>query len=75
MSAKALISSALPDGSRKNIVACSPGSPLKRMYGSITNSMSRARRRAANASHSDHRQHDAEMAYRHVVAVDRVALG
>jgi hypothetical protein len=25
------ISIALPDGSRKNIVACSPGSPLKRM--------------------------------------------
>jgi hypothetical protein len=31
MSAKALSSIALPDGSRKNMVACSPGSPLKRM--------------------------------------------
>jgi hypothetical protein len=29
MSAKALISSALPKASRKNMVACSPGSPLK----------------------------------------------
>ena len=29
--AKALISTALPDGSRKNMVACSPGSPLKRI--------------------------------------------
>ena len=29
-SANALNSSALPDGSRKNIVACSPGSPLNR---------------------------------------------
>ena len=30
-SANDFISMALPDGSRKNIVACSPGSPLKRM--------------------------------------------
>lgn len=30
MSAKALISTALPLGSRKNMVACSPTSPLKR---------------------------------------------
>ena len=30
MSANALNSSALPNGSRKNIVACSPGSPSKR---------------------------------------------
>ena len=29
-SAKDFISIALPEGSRKNIVACSPGSPLKR---------------------------------------------
>lgn len=29
-SAKALSSMALPEGSRKNIVACSPGWPLKR---------------------------------------------
>src|SRR5690554_1458994 len=28
---KALNSSALPEGSRKNMVACSPGWPLKRM--------------------------------------------
>ncbi len=34
-SANALNSSALPHGSRKNIVACSPGSPLKRMCGSM----------------------------------------
>ncbi len=31
MSPKAFISSALPEGSVKNMVACSPGSPLKRM--------------------------------------------
>jgi len=35
MSANALISSAFPDGSRKNIVACSPGSPRKRTCGSM----------------------------------------
>jgi flavin reductase (DIM6/NTAB) family NADH-FMN oxidoreductase RutF len=29
----ALISSALPEGSRKNIVACSPGCPRKRTVG------------------------------------------
>lgn len=31
MLANALISTALPEGSRKNKVACSPTSPLKRM--------------------------------------------
>ncbi len=31
ISAKAFISTALPLGSLKNMVACSPGSPLKRM--------------------------------------------
>ena len=34
----ALISSALPEGSRKNIVACSPGSPRNRTVGGIAKS-------------------------------------
>ena len=38
-SAIALNSSALPAGSSRNIVACSPGSPAKRTVGAITNSM------------------------------------
>ena len=37
-SAKDLNSRALPLGSRKNIVACSPTSPLNRIFGSMTNS-------------------------------------
>ena len=48
----ALISSALPEGSRKNIVACSPGSPLKRTVGGIAKSTPAAVSRAASASHS-----------------------
>src|SRR5579859_1138241 len=36
---KALNSIALPQGSRKNIVACSPGCPLKRICGSMMNSI------------------------------------
>src|ERR1044072_1971424 len=39
ISANALNSSALPEGSRKNIVACSPTSPLKRTCGSMMKSM------------------------------------
>ena len=35
MSAKALSSTASPLGSRKNIVACSPGWPLKRTCGVV----------------------------------------
>ena len=38
-SRNALNSNALPDGSRKNIVHCSPGSPSNRTYGSITKSV------------------------------------
>ena len=34
-SRNALNSSALPEGSRKNMVACSPTSPLKRIWGSM----------------------------------------
>lgn len=39
MSLNALNSSALPEGSRKNIVACSPALSLNLMYGYITKSM------------------------------------
>jgi anaerobic selenocysteine-containing dehydrogenase len=44
-----LNSSALPDGSRKNMVACSPTWPAKRTYGSITKRMPPARSRSASA--------------------------
>jgi hypothetical protein len=42
ISAKAFISTALPLGSLKNIVACSPGSPWKRIQGAMTKSMAGA---------------------------------
>lgn len=42
-----LNSRALPAGSRKNMVACSPVLPLKRMYGSIANAMPAALIRSA----------------------------
>ena len=51
-SAIALNSSALPAGSSRNIVACSPGWPSKRTVGAMTNSTSAASRRAASARQS-----------------------
>src|SRR5690606_8778934 len=47
-----LNSSALPDGSRKNMVACSPTSPLKRTYGSMTNLVPASVSLLASASQS-----------------------
>src|SRR5688572_22468082 len=49
-----LNSSALPLGSSRNIVACSPGWPLKRTCGSITNRAPRSLSLAARACHSLH---------------------
>jgi hypothetical protein len=69
-SANALNSSALPLGSRKNIVACSPTSPLKRMCGSMMNFTPCVAQPAASASHSSIGQYHAEVPHRHVVAVD-----
>ena len=51
-SAIALNSSALPAGSSRNIVACSPGWPSKRTVGAITNSTPAASSRSASAFHS-----------------------
>src|SRR4029453_6122417 len=51
-SPNALNSSALPEGSRKNIVACSPTWPLKRTCGSITNFLPAPWRFSANDSQS-----------------------
>ena len=51
-SANALNSNALPLGSRKNIVACSPTSPANRIFGSITKSVPRDRSRSARSLHS-----------------------
>src|SRR5580692_1901178 len=48
MSAKAVNSRALPAGSRKNMVACSPTSPLKRTQGSMTKVTPALRRRSAS---------------------------
>src|SRR6185503_4737434 len=50
-SPNALNSSALPEGSRKNIVACSPTWPLKRTCGSITNLVPADSSLRASASH------------------------
>lgn len=47
-----LNSSALPHGSRKNIVACPPIWPPKRTCGSITKRVPARRSRSASASHS-----------------------
>src|SRR3569623_1881655 len=51
-SANALNSSALPLGSRKNIVACSPGWPTKRMCGAIPKTTPAALTRSASARQS-----------------------
>src|SRR5262249_33237900 len=51
---KLLNSSALPLGSRKNIVACSPGWPVNRVRGSMTNDTPAARTRPASAWNSSH---------------------
>ena len=51
MSAKALNSSALPAGSRKNIVACSPTWPLKRICGAMTKRIPAAVSRSARGCH------------------------
>ena len=51
-SLNALNSSALPEGSSRNIVACSPTSPRKRMPGSMTKLTPTSRRRAARACHA-----------------------
>ncbi len=51
-SANALNSRALPDGSRRNIVDCSPTSPANRVCGSMTNSTPAARRRSASSFQS-----------------------
>ena len=52
--AKALEFRALPDGSWKNIVACSPTSPLKRMPGSMPNFTPAARSVSASACQRSH---------------------
>ena len=70
MSPNALNSSALPNGSRKNIVACSPGSPLKRTYGSMTKCVPAARQRVGSAVPRGQVEDDAEVAHRHALAVD-----
>ena len=72
-SANALNSSALPDGSRRNIVDCSPTSPANRVWGSMTNSTPAATRRSARPAPVGRVEQDAEVGHRHVVAVDLVA--
>ena len=52
MSLNALISMALPDGSLKNIVLCSPISPLNLMVGLIIKSMFLSFIRNKNSSNS-----------------------
>jgi hypothetical protein len=71
MSSNALNSSALPLGSRKNIVACSPGCPLKRTWGSIMKLTPAWLSLSASFCHSRHRQDHAEVASRNVITVDR----
>ena len=71
-SAKPFISSALPLGSRKNMVACSPGWPSN-ADGRFDHEL-RARRRQPVGERLPvlHRQHDAEMGHGDIVAVHRV---
>ena len=66
-SANDLNSRALPDGSRRNIVDCSPTSPAKRVCGSMTNSTPAARRRSASGRPVRGFEQHAEVGHRHVV--------
>ena len=72
-SAMALNSSALPAGSSRNIVACSPGSPAKRTVGGMTKAMPAAFEPLGQRGPLGHFQHQPEMRHRHVLAIDRVA--
>ena len=68
-SANALNSSGLPDGSRKNIVHCSPGSPTKRTCGSITKATSAACQARRESMEVRHAQDDTEVRDRNVVTI------
>ena len=75
MSRNALNSRAFPDGSRKNIVHCSPGSPSKRTYGSITKSVPTCRESVGELLEALDREHEPEVRHRHLVTVHRVGAG
>ena len=72
-SANALNSRALPDGSSRNIVDCSPTSPAKRVCGSMTNSTPAATQPVGERVPVRRVEEDAEVGNRHGVAVDLVA--
>ena len=68
---KPLNSSALPDGSRMKSVACSPGSPAKRIIGrSIQSTPGLGLEPVRELAPVLHQQHHAEMRDRHRLAVD-----
>ena len=67
---KPLISIALPNGSAKNIVHCSPGCPSKRNTGPMTNCRPRALSRCANACQSGNARNHAKVRHRHHVLSD-----
>ena len=71
MFSNALNSSALPNGSSKNIVDCSPIWPLKRTCGSMMNSHSRRFETVGEHVPFVDFQDDAEMPHRHLIAVDQ----
>ena len=71
----ALNSSALPLGSWKNIVACSPTWPAKRMPGSMPNATAGRAQPLGERVPRIPFDHHAEMRHGHVVAVDRVVDG
>ena len=70
----ALNSSALPDGSSRNIVACSPGKPLKRTYGSITNFSPALADALGERMERLHLQHHTAMRHRHAVPVHMIVV-
>ncbi len=75
MSPNAFISSALPDGSVKNMVACLARLALEADVGLDDEFDAQAGQPLRRGLPLGHGQHDAEMAHRHAMAVNGIALG
>ena len=74
MSLNALNSSAFPVGSKKNIVACSPVCPLNRIYGSMTNLISRSLQSLSQLFPLLHLQHHPIVRHRDAMAIHGVVV-
>jgi len=65
----------LPLGSRKNMVACSPGWPAKRTWGSSTKATLCCLRRSARAFQVVHQQDHTQVRHGHHVRADLAGVG